>query len=30
MEEIEDLSKQIDFINLTYYYKSKNDPNDSF
>ena len=27
MEEIQDLSKQIDFSNLTYHYKGKNDPN---
>ena len=27
MEEIQYLSKQIDFNNLSYYYKSKNDPN---
>ena len=26
MEEIQDLSNQIEFNNLTYYYKGKNDP----
>ena len=26
MEEIQDLSKQIDFNNLTYHYKRKNNP----
>ena len=26
MEEIQDFSKQIDFNNLTYHYKDKNDP----
>ena len=26
MEEIQDLSKQIDFNNLTYHYKGKNNP----
>ena len=27
MEEIQDLCKQVDFNDLTYYYKGKNDPN---
>ena len=27
MEEIQDLCKQVDFNDLTYHYKGKNDPN---